>query len=126
MPDVAYAPKAGREDPDHFGAVFVNDFKTINVRDALADGNGYIVTSDPDEQRALDLVDALKHVTLDEARGEMPKQTAEGSVVDDLEGRTKDELLALDETSGIANAQRLKVDELRDLIRRNRAEGNDA
>jgi hypothetical protein len=46
MADVAYAPKAGREDPDHFGAVFVNDFKSINVREALETGNGYIVTSD--------------------------------------------------------------------------------
>jgi hypothetical protein len=74
MADVAYAPKAGREDPDHFGAVFVNDFKSINVREALETGNGYIVTSDPDEQRALDMVDSLKHVTLDEARGEMPAE----------------------------------------------------
>ena len=49
MPDIAYAPKVGREDPDHFGAVFVNDFKDLNVRDALEKGNGYIVTSDPDD-----------------------------------------------------------------------------
>jgi hypothetical protein len=80
MADVAYAPKAGREDPDHFGAVFVNDFKSINVREALETGNGYIVTSDPDEQRALDMIDSLKHVTLGEARGEMPAEAAEGAV----------------------------------------------
>jgi hypothetical protein len=124
--EVAYAPKAGREDPDHFGVVFVNDQKTLNVREALEVGNGYVVTDDPDEQRALDTVESLKHVTLSEARGEMPKDAADGAVVDDLDGRTKDELLALDEADGIANAQRLKVDELRDLIRRNRTEKQEA
>lgn len=122
MSDIAYAPKAGREDPDHFGAVFVNDFKDLNVRQALADGNGYIVTSDPDEQRALDSVDSLKHVTLDEARGEMPAETAKGPVADDLDGRTKDELLALDDARNVPGAKGLKVDDLRDAIRRSRAE----
>jgi hypothetical protein len=122
MADVAYAPKAGREDPDHFGAVFVNDFKSINVREALETGNGYIVTSDPDEQRALDMIDSLKHVTLGEARGEMPAEAAEGPVADDLDGRTKDELLALDEAQNVPRASGMKVDDLRDAIRRVRTE----
>jgi hypothetical protein len=122
MADVAYAPKAGREDPDHFGAVFVNDFKSINVREALETGNGYIVTSDPDEQRALDMVDSLKHVTLGEARGEMPAEAAEGAVADDLDGRTKDELLGLDEAQNVPRASGMKVDDLRDAIRRVRTE----
>jgi hypothetical protein len=126
MSETAYAPKAGREDPDHFGAVFVNDFKSINVREALETGNGYIVTSDADEQRALDMVDSLKHVTLDEARGQMPAEVADGAVADDLDGRTKDELLALDEASGVPGARSMKVDELRDLIRRNRTDSQEA
>lgn len=126
MPDVAYAPKAGREDPDHFGAVFVNDFKSVDVRAALETGNGYIVTSDPDEQRALDAIDSLKHVTLDEAKGEMPKAAAEGPAVDDLEGRTKDELLGLDEARDVPAARTLKVDDLRDAIRRVRTDSTKA
>jgi hypothetical protein len=124
MPDTAYAPKAGREDPDHFGAVFVNDFKSIDVRAALEEGNGYIVTSNPDEQRALDMIDSLKHVTLDEARGQMPKEVAEGAVADDLDGRTKDELLGLDEAQNVPRAQGMKVDDLRDAIRRVRTEAS--
>jgi hypothetical protein len=125
MADVAYAPKAGREDPDHFGAVFVNDFKSINVREALETGNGYIVTSDPDEQRALDMIDSLKHVTVGEARGEMPAEAAEGAVADDLDGRTKDELLALPEVADVSKAGALKVDDLRAAIRRARAENEE-
>lgn len=126
MSEVAYAPKAGREDPDHFGVVYVNDQKTINVREALEAGNGYVVTGDPDEQRALDTVDSLKHVTVAEARGEMPKDVADSPVVDDLEGRTKDELLALDEASNIPAARTMKVDDLRDTIRRARTESQEA
>ena len=126
MSETAYAPKAGREDPDHFGAVFVNDFKSIDVRAALQEGNGYIVTADPDEQRVLDLVDNLKHVTLDEARGSMPDEVADSAVADDLDGRTKDELLGLPEVADLPGAQRMKVDELRDAIRRTRTENEEA
>jgi hypothetical protein len=114
MADVAYAPKAGREDPDHFGAIYVTDDHSLNIRELLEAGNGYIVVSDPADQTALDAVENLKRVTVDEAtRAQEPQP-------DPLDSMTKDDLLGLPEAADIPRAQALKVDELRDAVRRAR------
>jgi hypothetical protein len=55
----------------------------------------------------------------------MPAEAAEGAVADDLDGRTKDELLALDEAQNVPRASGMKVDDLRDAIRRVRTENEE-
>lgn len=73
----AFAPKERFSDPDQLGAVFVSDLAgDINVREAVAEGDGFIVTDDPRVITALDGYEPLKRVSLDEAESKPAKKAA--------------------------------------------------
>lgn len=65
---VAFAPKVEFSDPDALGTVFVNDTMDFNLREALEDGNGYIITDVPAVISRLSTYDPLKSVSLQEAQ----------------------------------------------------------
>jgi hypothetical protein len=67
MAQAAFAPKSGFEDPDTHGTIFVSDGVSINVRDALTEGGGTIITDDPALINVLDAYEPLKRVSVSAA-----------------------------------------------------------
>lgn len=71
----AYALKESY-DLDSVGAIIVNHYRDLNVREALekADG-GIYVTDDPDEIRTLDAYEPVKRVAVPEPKPEKAPAT---------------------------------------------------
>lgn len=61
---VVFTPKESFSDPDSLGTIWVSDEGDLNVREAVADGKGYIVAEDPDLVAALDRYSALKRASM--------------------------------------------------------------
>jgi hypothetical protein len=75
MAKSAYTPKEGVE-PEQLGTVFVHDSLTINVREAVQEGGGYIVTDDDTAMRVLDDYAPIKRVAVSEAEEGQKKAAA--------------------------------------------------
>jgi hypothetical protein len=75
MAQVAFALKENAE-PEQAGTVFVHDGLTINVREALEEGNGYIVTEDEAAIRVLNDYAPIKRVQVSEAEEGRKKKAA--------------------------------------------------
>lgn len=63
----AFAPKAEFSDPDSLGTIFVTDAGDFNVREAVKEGGGVIIATDPRLIERLDAYEALKRVSVDRA-----------------------------------------------------------
>lgn len=66
MERAAFTPKASA-DLDCLGAVFISDEGDLNVREAVENGKGYIVSDDPAVIAVLDRYEPLKRVSVTEA-----------------------------------------------------------
>ena len=127
MGAVAYELRDGLDLDDFGGSVSVGG-KTVNVGERLKDGGGYIVTSDPFTQQALDGYPSLKRASVEDAGAATDVEAEEAkeaglslasSVGNPLEGVSKDELEAeakarglLDGITGTGSSGRVTKDDL--------------
>ena len=80
---VAFAPKVEYSDPDCLGTIFVSDSATLNVREAVQEGKGYVVADDPETIAALDRYEAMKRVSLSEVEAKQTKKPSGAAVSGD-------------------------------------------
>lgn len=119
MTQVAYALRADYQDTFQGGVIHVGD-RDFDVAAELEKGGGYIVVDTAEWGvgalvAALDANAALKRTAVRPAAEAV--QDAEAERVDDeLDGLTKEQLLALPEADGIDGAKSMKVDELRKAV----------
>ena len=119
MTPVAFALKAGY-DSDCVGAVFVNNQRDFNIREALQEGNGQILTDDPLIIERLDGLDTLKRVSAADVAQQQQDAALEQAKAN-LADHTVSQLRDLAERAGIDAPAGAKKDELVDLVAESQA-----